>query len=144
MRIVFVVSLVVVLMLSASVSAQNGKAISPKPLPIQFDHDLVVEDDATSSFLIINPTSGAYKFIRCSDGFELSGVGTVTINGCAISFEDLTAGRRVLASIDDCTQQAKAAVSVFLQPGTGANSDVALKQTLSDTDMRDNTMSCLP
>jgi hypothetical protein len=142
MRIIVLVSLVVVLMLSASASAQKGNVISPKP--IQFDHDLVVEDDSTGSFLIINPTTGAYKFYRCSDGFELSGMGVVTINGCAISFEDTTAGRRVLASIDDCTQQAKAAVSIFLQPGTGANSDVALKQTLSDADMRDNTMACLP
>lgn len=144
MRIVVLVSLVVVLMLSASASAQKGNVISPKPMPIQFDSDLVVEDDATGSFLIINPTTGAYKFYRCSDGFELSGIGVVTINGCAISFEDTTAGRRVLASIDDCTQQAKASVSTFLQPGTGANSDVALKLTLNDADMRDNTMACLP
>lgn len=144
MRIVVLFSLMVVLMLSASVSAQKGNVFTPKPITIQYDHDIIIEDDATGSFLVINPMSGAYKFIRCSDGSALSGTGVVSINGCAISFEDLTPGRRVLASIDECAQQAKASVSTFALIGAGANSDVMFKETLGDADMRDNTMSCLP
>ena len=142
MRKVGIVSLMVVLMLSVSVSAQKQGGVKPKPPVIEYDHDLSVEDDATGSFLVIDPTSGNYKFIRCSDGFALAGTGAVSIRGCGISFEDLTPGRRVLASIDECTQQAKAIVETFAVVGSA--SDMAMKESLGDTNMRDNTMSCLP
>jgi hypothetical protein len=144
MRFIVLFSLVVVLLSSVSVNAQKGNVFTPKPIPIQYDHDLIIEDDATGSFLVISPMSGAYKFIRCRDGLALSGTGVVSINGCAISFEDLTPGRRVLASIDECTQQAKASVSTFALIGVATTSDALLKETLGDADMRDNTMTCLP
>jgi hypothetical protein len=140
----------VVLTVSVSVNAQ--KRAQPKPVPppdVQFDHKIVVEDDATGNFLVIDPNSGAYEFHRCSDGLLLGGSGVVSVKGCGISFEDLTPGRRVLASIDECTQQAKASVQTFA--ATVKATDVwtttdtpAVKETLGDLDMRDNTMSCAP
>jgi hypothetical protein len=144
MRIVGLVSLMVVLMMSVSANAQ--KQSTPKPVPppdVQFDHKIIVEDDATGNFLIIDPMSGKYEFHRCSDGFLLTGSGVVRVRGCGISFEDLTSGRRVLASIDECTQQAKASVQTFAQ--IGSTTDVpTIRESLGDTDMRDNTMSCAP
>jgi hypothetical protein len=141
MRTVGLMSLMVVLMVGVSVNAQKQNGLKPKPPIIQFDHDLIVEDDLSGSFLIIDPMSGDYKFYRCSDGFTLSGTGAVRILGCGISFEDLTPGRRVLASIDECTQQAKAVVETFAIVGNTA--DVAtIKESLGDTNMRNNTMGC--
>ncbi|MEN3335284.1 MAG: hypothetical protein V7641_4649 [Blastocatellia bacterium] len=150
MRTVSLVSLMVVLMVSVSVSAQ--KRVQPKPVPppdVQFDHKIVVEDDTTGNFLVIDPLSGKYEFHRCSDGLLLGGTGVVSVKGCAISFEDLTPGRRVLASIDECTQQAKASVQTFapIDKATDvwATTDVlTVKEGLGDIDMRDNTMTCVP
>lgn len=150
MRIVGILSLMIMLMVSMSVNAQ--KRVQPNPMPppnAQFDHKIIVEDDATGNFLVIDPTSGKYEFHRCSDGLLLGGSGVVTIKGCAISFEDLTPGRRVLASIDECTEQAKASVQTFAQIDkatdvwTGTDAP-AVKETIGDADMRDNTMSCVP
>jgi hypothetical protein len=150
MRTIGLVSLMMVLMVSVSVSAQ--KRAQPQPVPpsdVQFDHKIVVEDDATGNFLVIDPSSGAYEFHRCSDGLLLGGTGAVSVKGCGISFEDLTPGRRVLASIDECTQRAKASVQTFAQIGKATdvwtNTDAPpVKETLGDADMRDNTMSCAP
>jgi hypothetical protein len=132
-----------VLMLGVSVNGQklgNSKRLPPV---ITYDQDINIEDEVTGSFLIIDPQSGEYKFHRCSDGFSLSGFGVVKIDGCAITFEDLTAGRRVLVSIDECNQLAKASVQTFAIKGQV--SEVPLvKETLSDANMRDNTMSCAP
>ena len=150
MRTVGLMSLMVVLIMSVSVNAQ--KRVQPQPVPppdVQFDHKIVVEDDATGNFLVIDPSSGAYEFHRCSDGLLLSGSGVVSVKGCGISFEDLTPGRRVLASIDECTQQAKASVQTFAQIAkatdvwTGTDAP-AIQETMGDADMRDNTMSCTP
>jgi hypothetical protein len=150
MRIVGILSLMIMLMVSVSVNAQ--KQVTPKPVPppdVQFDHKIIVEDDATGNFIIIDPNSGAYEFHRCSDGLLLGGSGVVSVKGCGISFEDLTPGRRVLASIDECTQQAKASVQTFAPVGRATDVWTAtdappVKETLGDADMRDNTMSCAP
>jgi hypothetical protein len=143
MRTVVLMSLIVVLMVSVSVSAQKGNTPTPKPPIILFDHDINIEDDATANVLIIDPMSGEYRFHRCSDDFTLTGFGVVKIRGCGITFEDLTPGRRVLASIDECTQQSKAIVETFAL--IGSRTDVTtVKESLGDTNMRDNTLSCLP
>jgi hypothetical protein len=91
---------------------------------------------------MIDPMSGEYKFRRCRDGFTLNGFGVVKVDGCTLSFEDIQSGRRVLASVDECTQQAKAVIQTFTL-STKSNID-AVKETLGDADMRDNTMSCVP
>ena len=141
MRTVGLVSLMFVLMISVSVNAQKQVDLKPKPPVSQFDHDLIVEDDVTGSFLVIDPMSGDYKFYRCSDGFGLSGTGAVKIQGCAVTFEDLTPGRRVLASIDECTQQGKAVVQTFALIGSTADV-TTIKESIGDTNMRNNTLGC--
>ena len=142
MRTIGLVCLMAVLLLSVSASAQKG--INPKPIPpIRFDHDINIEDDATGNYLIIDPMTGEYKFHRCQDGLTLTGFGVVKVNGCAISFEDVQTGRRVLASVDECAQQAKAVVQTFALTPRAINAD-AVKEMLSDADMRDSKLSCAP
>ena len=142
MRTVGLVGLMVVLMAGVSVSAQKG--VAPKPMPpIQFDHDINIEDDVTGNFLVIDPMTGEYKFHRCKDGLTLTGFGVVKVNGCALSFEDIQSGRRVLASIDECTQQSKAVVQTFALSPRVTDSE-AIKETLSDGNMRDSKMTCAP
>ena len=138
-KLCFVCAMVILL---AGVSVQAQKKSAPKPLPpiIQLDN-IIIEDDASGNFLIIAPTTGEYKFHRCSDGFTMSGVGVVRLDGCAVSFEDNEADHRVLASVNLCTQEGKALVERFGPVLSNAAFD-PLKEMLSDKSLGDNTLSC--
>ena len=136
----WLVCLFIVSLMGISVLGQTKPIAQPTNPPIRFDHEITIEDDSTGSFLVVDPNSGEYKFYRCSDGAYLSGFGKVKVNGCAISFEDASRDHRVLASINECTQEAKSAVEVF----GGLVNQKPLKEFLSDKDMRDNTLSCTP
>jgi hypothetical protein len=143
MQKIGLVFLTLVVLMCGVVNAQKG--IQPVGPPVSSTHDITIEDDATASYLIFDPVTGVYKFYQCSDGFSLSGTGVVKVNGCSLQLEDLQTGRRVLASVDDCTQVAKASVSTFALVGQRNTSDVtARKITLADPDMRDNQLNCTP
>lgn len=132
-------SALVFLMAIGSIEAGQKLAIQP-PVP-QLDRDIIIEDEATGDFLVIDPNSGVYKFYRCTDGFSMSGTGLVSFFGCAMSFQDLQTDHRVLASIDLCTQQAKAIVEQLV---TFTRADTEpVKVTLNDKNIGDNTASCL-
>jgi len=136
------VFLALVVLLCGAVNAQKIQPIGP---PVAAADDITVEDDATASYLVFNPVTGVYKFYQCSDGFSISGTGVIKVSGCSIQLEDIRTGRRVLASVDECAQVAKASVSTFAlvnQLGTADN--VTRKITLTDPDMRDNERNCVP
>ena len=143
MRKSWLACLFVVSLMCMSVLGQTRPIIQPTDPPVRLDHQITIEDDSTGSFLVLDPNSGEYKFNRCSDGTSLSGFGKITINGCTISFEHSSRDRRVLASIDECKQSAKAAVEIF-GPVLGPANTTTMKEFLSDKDMRDNTLSCAP
>ncbi len=126
---------ILALLLGSSVSAQD-KFISPVDPPTPQSDLVTVQDDNTGNFLIISLNSGEYKFFRCRDQVSISGIGSVKIDGCSVSFQDLKADRRVLASLNICAQEGKAAVETF-SPNT-----VELKEFFSDNDMRNSTADC--
>jgi hypothetical protein len=138
------VCLFVVSLMGVSVFGQTKPILQPVDTPpIKFDHEITIEDDSTGSYLMFDPNTGEYRFNRCSDGAFLSGFGKVKVNGCAITLEVSARDRRVLATVDECTQVAKAAVEIFA-PVLGPANTKPLKEFLSDKDMRNNTLSCVP
>ena len=143
MQRLWLVCLFVVSLMCISVLGQTKPIIQPTNPPVRFDHEITIEDDSTGSFLVFDPNSGEYKFNRCSDGVFLSGFGKVTINGCAITLEYSGRDRRVLASVNECKQTAKAAVEIF-GPVLGPANTQPMKEFLNDNDMRDNSLSCTP
>jgi hypothetical protein len=119
---------------------QTAPQIQPAPTP-QYDNLITVEDEATGSYLIFSPLTGEYKFIRCSDSSAMSGKGKVKIDGCAVYLEDVQPSRSVLASVNKCTQEGKAAIEQF--PLKDSPYEILeIKAYLSDSNMRDNTQSC--
>ena len=143
MQKIGLVFLTLVVLMCGVVNAQ--KSIQPVGPPTALSHEITIEDDASASYLIFDPATGVYKFYQCSDGFSLSGTGVIKVNGCSIQLEDMQTGRRVLASVDDCTLVAKASVSTFALVGQRNTTDsIARKITLADPDMRDNEMNCVP
>jgi hypothetical protein len=153
-RITFILAL---LILFAAIAAQaqqkTGIQSSPKPLQPapqiqppptpQYDNLITLEDDTTGSFLIFSPLSGQYKFFRCSDAAAMSGVGKVKIDGCAIYLEDVQPSRSVLASVNKCTQEGKAAIEQFTVKESPYDVQ-EIKSYISDNNMRDSTQSCQP
>lgn len=135
--------LFVVSSMAVSVLAQTKPVIQPADPPIKVAHEITIEDDSTGSYLIFDPNTGEYRFNRCSDGAFLEGFGKIKVSGCTLSLEVSGRDRRVLASVDECTQEAKAAVEVFT-PVLGPATTKPLKEFLSDKNMRDNNLSCVP
>lgn len=123
-----------------------GSALAQKPIviigpPAPFDQTLNVEDDGTGDFLVFGTRSGKYAFTRCSDGFKISGVGFVKVDGCSIHIEDVQSDHRVVASINECDQQAKAIVEKFAQATDGV---APFKAFLSDANMGNSLLDCAP
>jgi hypothetical protein len=124
----------------------NNALTCPRPS----SQSLSIQDDASGNFLVFDTGSGAYTFTRCSDGFTLSGLGLVKVDGCSISLEDVQVGHRVMASIDECTQSAKAVVQKFAafsgasdNPGGVAGFESKpFKALLSDVNMGNNLLDC--
>jgi hypothetical protein len=135
-RKLFLVSATVVLIAGGFAQAQKGKDIDLIGPPVQFDQTISVQDDLTGNFLVFSTGTGKYFFTRCSDGFTLGGVGVVKVDGCMIQLEDLQAGHRVVASVNECAQQGKAIVEKFAPD--------AFKVFFSDQDGGINLMDCAP
>ena len=145
-----------ILMCAIAVLAGAGSVLAQKPIiiigpPIQFDQTLSVEDDVNGNFLTFDTGSGKYKFTRCSDGFTLGGTGFVKTDGCSITLADVRSDHRVVASIDECDQHAKAIVEVFLPAAKteafppALQPDVApFKAFLTDQNIANNLMDCAP
>jgi hypothetical protein len=132
--------------LVAGVSVQAQKEVRLIGPPIPFNRTISIEDDTTGNFLMFELASGEYKFIRCGDQFILKGVGFVKIDGCSIQFEDLEVDHRVVASVNECAQEAKAIVETFGTPSITTNTaDTSLfKAFLIDANIGNNLMDCAP
>ena len=137
----------ILLLAGVSVSAQNFGSNQV------FDrqYDINVQDETTGSYLLFNSTTGSYKFVRCSDGATMKGLGQVTRKGCVVdlvAIGPIIAGDRmdiplykVLATVDECTKEAKAAVEIndWMK---GKPPIPPMKESLSDTDISNNTDNC--
>jgi hypothetical protein len=128
------------IVLLAGVSVQAQKSGKGPISPIIINHSITVQDEGSGSYLVFDPNSGEYKFRRCKDDFEMAGFGLVKVDGCSITFEDMQLDHRVLASTNECTQEAKAFVEVFADLPFGTE---PVKEVLDDRDMRDNTLNCV-
>lgn len=140
------------LMCSMLVLVAGGSVRAQKPIreigpPIPFNRTISIEDDTTGNFLVFELASGNYKFTRCSDRFTLEGVGSVKIDGCSIQFEDLEVDHRVVASVNECAQEAKAIVETFGTPSITTDNSIdtsPFKAFLIDANMGNDLMDCAP
>ena len=147
MKKIGVMFAMILLLAGVSVSAQDFGSDQV----FDREYDINVQDEATGNYLVFNSTSGYYKFTRCSDGATMSGRGQVTRKGCVVDLVDIgpiIAGNRmdiplykVLATVDECTKGAKAAVEIndWMK---GKPPIPPMKESLSDSDISNNTTGC--
>lgn len=122
--------------LLAGASVQTQSLASGQKFEIKYD--VVVEDDKSGDYLVFSSRYGNYTFVRCSDGTTMTGRGVVKRDGCQVNLYDIAETHKVLATVDECGMQGKAAVEVYEDTKTVP----AMKETLSDTDIRDNVAEC--
>ena len=100
--------------------------------------DICLQDDSTPQTVIQwNSFTGDYIFTP-SGGTSLSGQGTVTRKGCAITLTDSPPDRRVQGTIDPCAQTGSASIQ------TSPPNSPKVKFTITDRNTKDNTCTCGP
>ena len=104
---------------------------NPAPPPPAFDTCL--QDESNGNILNFSSTTGDYLFIRCTDRFALTGIGTVTIRGSTITLQHTAPDRRVTASIDGSSQRGTASAQALL---------LGLTLTISDRNTSNNGCAC--
>ena len=103
-----------------------------------------IQSDTGNALLVFNSQTGAYKFVRCKDGAAFSGTGQVKTDGCQIVLADNRPSLSVSASVNMCVQQGKGAVDVPKDFSIdGINFVPAMHEVFGDTNLRDNTCSCI-
>jgi hypothetical protein len=143
MKKLILVSVIAVFVAAASAEAQKPEGYLGPP----FHEGTNIEDDTTGSSLVFDMRTGAYTFIRCSDGLKIEGVGVVKVDGCTVSFQDTQADHRVAASLNECAQEGKAVVETFgsVKPSqNGGLGSTPFKVFLLDSNMGNNLMDCAP
>jgi hypothetical protein len=96
--------------------------------------DTCIQDDSNGNKLQFNSPNGDYQFTRCgSNGFTLSGTGTVTIKGSVITLQHNASDRRVTAIIDNSVKRATASIQVF---------SLGTTFTIADRNTANNTCGC--
>jgi uncharacterized repeat protein (TIGR01451 family) len=99
--------------------------------------NLCIQDNSTKNILQINSTTGDYNFIRCSDGFTLSGKGTVTTANSTVSLTDKKSDRQITASFNLGQLTGSAVVTLTPAPG------ISQTYKISDTESRGKGCSCV-
>jgi uncharacterized delta-60 repeat protein len=95
--------------------------------------DLIIQDEANGTLLKVNTVTGEYVFTSCRKAVTLGGTAKVTVNGCKIDVQNVTADHRVTATINTCTHIGTATVKSY---ATGKSFWVL------DGDMTDDTGVC--
>lgn len=81
-------------------------------------YDLLLQDDSSGDMLRWNSTTGEYRYSRCTDGFTLTGTGTVTTHGSTYTLTHNPFDRRVQATLDNSTHSGTASIQYPLGSST--------------------------
>jgi uncharacterized repeat protein (TIGR01451 family) len=98
--------------------------------------NLCIQDNSSKNILQINTTTGDYNFIRCIDGFTLSGKGTVTTANSIVTLTDKKSDRQITASFNLGQLTGSAVVTLIPAPG------ISETYKLNDTESRGKGCSC--
>jgi hypothetical protein len=96
---------------------RSGVHVDIGAFELQVFFDTCLKDDRSGNLLQFNSTSGQYKFIRCSDGFMLSGTGLVRLVNGILTLTDSKPDRRVSAGF--ITSQRTGSATIYIMIGQG-------------------------
>ncbi len=113
-----------------------------EPSPVTVPNEIILQNDADGSFLLLVPAGGEFKFIHCEDNTAISGVGKVTMAGPWLNFEVIATEYRILASVNLESKAAKAVIDVFAPVFGFVGEFVPMQEVISDSNFADNVPEC--
>ena len=124
------------LVVAASGQVNNANTF-PRPIG-----ELVLQDDDSGDYLLIDLSSGGYKFKSCRSDFVLGGIAQVGFSGCSVSLKEVSESRVVLIEADPCSGQGRAYIAVT--DGGPYNTDKSSTREfiITDTNFKDSAPEC--
>ena len=122
------------LVVAASAQVKNANTF-PRPIG-----ELVLQDDDSGDYLLIDLSSGGYKFKLCRSDFVLGGIAQVGFSGCSVSLKEVSESRLVLIEADLCSGQGRAYIEVLI--GGPYSSSYTRVFTVTDTNTKNSAPEC--
>jgi hypothetical protein len=122
------------LVVAASGQVNNANTF-PRPIG-----ELVLQDDDSGDYLLIDLSSGGYKFKSCRSDFVLGGIAQVGFSGCSVSLKEVSESRLVLIEADLCSGQGRAYIEVLI--GGPYSSSYTRVLTVTDTNTKNSAPEC--
>lgn len=122
------------LVVAASGQVNNANTF-PRPIG-----ELVLQDDDSGDYLLIDLSSGGYKFKSCRSDFVLGGIAQVGFSGCSVSLKEVSESRLVLIEADLCGGQGRAYIEVLI--GGPYSSSYTRVFTVTDTNTKNSAPEC--
>jgi hypothetical protein len=109
--------------------------------------EVVLQDDKTGHYLVIDLTKGEYRFTACqtenaTGGQVFTGLAKVSYSGCRIAIRDVSDTRVLLAEADLCGKQGRASLTVETTITGQPFAPPVLEYTIDDKDIRDSVAEC--
>lgn len=120
--------------MAASVQARADK--------IKSFAELVLQDDNSGSFLLVDVKTGEYKFHDCKSDFAMGGFVKVNFTGCTASVKEESEGRLVVAEIDMCSGKGRAYLATETIDGSFGAQPPTREFTITDSNIRDSVAEC--
>ncbi len=135
-------TIVIALMFSSLlVVAASGQVKNANRFPGPIS-ELVLQDDDSGDYLLIDLSSGAYKFKSCRSDFVLGGIAQVGFSGCSVSLKEVSESRLVLIEADPCSGQGKAYIAVADGGPYHTDKSSTREFTVTDTNTKDSAPEC--
>jgi hypothetical protein len=122
------------LVVAASGQVQNANTF-PRPVG-----ELVLQDDDSGDYLLIDLSRGEYKFKSCRSDFVLGGIAQVGFSGCSVSLKEVSESRLVLIEADLCSGEGRAYIEVLI--GGPYSSSYTRVFTVTDTNTKNSAPEC--
>jgi len=100
--------------------------------------ELVLQDDDSGDYLLIDLSRGEYKFKSCRSDFVLGGIAEVGFSGCSVSLKEVSESRLVLIEADPCSGQGRAYIEVLI----GGPYSYTRVFTVTDTNTKNSAPEC--
>jgi len=124
----------------AAASGQDQAASRAQaPTPIG---QLVLQDDNSGDYIVVDLSTGSYKFKSCASDFVLGGIGHAGISGCNVSLKDVSESRMVLVQADRCGANGRAFIEIQYGGTASATSALTREFTINDSNTRNSTPVC--
>jgi len=80
-------------------------------------YDTCIQDNTSKNTLQLNTTTGEYRFVRCSDGFTITGKGKLSSQSGVLELTDRQSGWIISAGFNPGQRTGTAMIQIIMAPG---------------------------